>query len=182
MKRLDRALDWWREKYSFYIPTTVSLLYLLVYACLNVEISDSSNLPDALIGIITAVSIMTGLLSTLFGSIVQKRGKDDAVDYFFKNVDRIKLVQTLRNCVFSGFLSILLSCAMFFEDTVSNRVIFAFATAGWMWVLIRYFALSYRFSSVFISLILAEKKPMDKKKAVGRVDDDELKKKIKNQR
>lgn len=179
MKKSEMWLDAWRERYAYAIPTIIVFIYLLSYYWSGINLIESEYLVDALSGIITAVSILTGLLSALLGAVVQSKESSKGINFFFTNINKAKFVSVLKKSVFSGFASIFFSCLLFFSDifgvTVSEII-----CIGWMWLLLYCLASTYRFANIFVALLVTDKEDLVVKEATGisQIDEQALKKRI----
>lgn len=179
----NKWLDCWRERYAYVIPTVITLVYILSSIYLSVDLTKSDHLPEALAGIVTATSILTGLLSALLGIIVQNKDSSQGIKFFFDNTDKGRFVLLLKYSVLSGFACIFLSCVLFFSDVLGTMVtqIMSFL---WLWILLYYLASTYRFVNIFVSLLIKQKQPDEKEeRAKGQeIDESELKKRIRENR
>lgn len=179
MKNKESWLDAWRECYVYVIPTLVLLAYLVAFFLYGFDLTKSIYLVDALSGIVTAIAIMTGLLSALLGAVVQAKESSRGIKFFFCRINKEKFVSLLKRSVLSGFTSIFLSCMLFFADILgamaSNVIAFV-----WIWSLMHYLATTYRFSNIFVALLVTDKKEieLEEAKEPPGIDEDALKKRI----
>lgn len=156
----DVLLTLWREKYSYAIPTIITAVYVNFYFIGGISFLNGVNIPDALTAIITAISILTGFIAALIGLVIQIRDSSETIKYFFEVADGEHFVKQIKKSILSGFLGIFISCLLYFEDSLGE--IAFYISAIWMWVLFYYLSSTYRFISIFIGLLLKEKKKAGK--------------------
>ena len=172
-------LDCWRERYAYVIPTAVTLIYALALVYLGLDLTKSDHMSEALTGIVTAVSILTGLLSALLGIIVQSKDSSQGIKFFFDNIDKEEFAILLKHSVLSGFACIFLSCMLFFSDVLGTLITQIFLLV-WLWILLYYLASTYRFVNIFISLLIKQKRSNGKeaRDSSPKVDEADLKRRI----
>lgn len=160
----------WNQVYSY----TISFLFVLVYISylfinnfykLNFPlIQNSKNFETMLESLVVFMSIILSVFGFLIPSFLSSKGKSKALEYFIKYADMRLFAVKLKNIVAIGLINTFFTCMLFlkdiFSDMITNTII-----CIWLWFLLFFMCNSYRFISIMINLLLAEKEEFVQKVA-----------------
>lgn len=175
----ERLKNFWSDNFSLIIPFVLVSGYVIVLILLHhkiidiVLIQDSENFESMLEAFVTFMSIILSVFGFLIPSFIGEKGKSEAMNYFLKYADMQLFAHKLKNVVAIGLILIFLTCILFLKDIFSVNVCNIIILI-WLWLLFYFMCSSYRFISIMINLLLAEKKTFVQQ-AANKVTEEERK-------
>lgn len=151
----------WRKHYSIVIPSAISIGYFLLHKKFGIDLSESINLADAMGGIITAISIVLSLFGVMLAIVIPVQTQDNSVKMFFEKVDKKALIASISNSLAAGFITLILSFALYFSDVLSQ--IAYWVTVIWLFSLLYLFCSAFRFITLFLSMLFTSVRSTKKK-------------------
>ena len=115
------------------------------------------NFGSMLEALVTFMSIILSVFGFLIPSFLSSKGDSDALKYFTKYADMKLFAAKLKNIVAVGLIDIFMTCILLLTDIVPPAALNILLVI-WLWLLFFFMCSSYRFISLMISLLLAEKK------------------------
>lgn len=176
---MERLKNFWSDNFSLIIPFVLvagyaTVLVLLHYGIINIVlIQDSERFESMLEAFVTFLSIILSVFGFLIPSFIGEKGKSEAMNYFLKYADMQIFAHKLKNVVAVGLIAIFLTCVLFLKDIFSVNVCNIIVLI-WLWLIFFFMCSSYRFISIMINLLLAEKKTF-LQQAANRVTQEERK-------
>ena len=159
-----------KQIYSYFIPTFLTIVYLVylfgIYKS-NEKLplmQESENFEGMLETLVTFMSIILSVFGFLIPSFLSSKGESKAIQYFLTYADRKLFSAKLKNVVAIGLIDIFLTCVLFLKDIFSECVT-NIVIGIWLWFLFFFMWNSYRFISIMINLLIAEKEEFTKKAA-----------------
>ncbi len=162
LSRKEKLLDVWRNIYCWAIPTTISIIYAAIYCLIKFNIinwytlTDSKNIGQALEAIITFISIVISLFGILLPILISAKDTSKMITWFLESIDRKYFINCIKKVFLSGFITIFLSCTMFFNDIFYDCISFLL-TLLLIWNLSYFMASSYRFTGILLALLIENK-------------------------
>lgn len=168
----------WRKHYSIILSLAISGLYLVSSLLFGTDLSKGDNLADAMGGVITAISIVLSFFGVMLAIVIPAQTQTDSVKIFFDKVDKDALISAIQNSLASGFITLVLSFALYFTDVLAS--IAYFISVVWVFALIYLFCSCFRFISLFLSVLLTPiRKPIKKdNRKVSAEDQEKLNQKL----
>lgn len=127
-------------------------------------IQNSKNFEAMLESLVVFMSIILSVFGFLIPSFLSSKGESKALKYFIKYADMRLFAVKLKNIVAIGLINTFFTCTLFlkdiFSDITTNIII-----CIWLWLLLFFMCNSYRFISLMINLLLAEKEEFVQKVA-----------------
>lgn len=167
----------YQQTYSYLIPTVLTIGYIMYLIGISHYkkncplIQESENFGSMLEVLVTFMSIILSVFGFLIPSFLSSKGESSAIKYFMKYADMRVFAAKLKNIVAIGLVDTFLTCVLFLRDifpcTITNVII-----CTWLWFLLFFMCNSYRFISIMINLLLAEKKEFTQQ-AVNEVSENE---------
>lgn len=160
----------WSQIYSNILPFMFIILYaayliINMYLKLNLPlIQDSQYFTTMLESLNVFMSVILSVFGFLIPSFLSSKGESKAVKYFIKHADIKVFTAKLKNIVSIGLIDTFFTCTLFLKDIFSNTTI-NIIVCIWLWFLFFFMCNSYRFISIMINLLLAEKEELVQKAA-----------------
>lgn len=173
----DKKKYMWKQIYSYVIPTILTAAYILylisIYHCKSGFhlIQESTNFDGMLEALVTFMSIILSVFGFLIPTFLSSKGESAAIKYFMEYADMKLFAAKLKNIVAIGLIDTFITCILFLKD-IFPQVIANTLICIWLWVLLFFMCNSYRFISIMINLLLAEKEEFTQK-AANAVSDEE---------
>ncbi len=167
---LSRKKYVWNKIYSYTLPSIfVSMYMVYLYARLYANpdlplIQNSSNFEGMLESLVVFMSIILSVFGFLIPSFLGSKGESRAIKYFIKYADMKVFAAKLKNIVAIGLIDIFFTCILFLKDIFSDYIT-NIIVCIWLWFLFFFMCNSYRFISIMINLLLAEKEEFVQKAA-----------------
>lgn len=160
----------WSQIYSYALPFIfvaiyMSYLFTKLYIQPNlILIQDSAHFESMLESLIVFMSIILSVFGFLIPSFLSSKGESKAIKYFLKYADMKVFAAKLKNIVAIGLIETFFTCTLFLRDIFSD-IIENIIVCIWLWLLFFFMCNSYRFISIMINLLLAEKEEFVQKAA-----------------
>lgn len=158
----------WPEIISYIIPTA-GMVILTVYNILTLHI-DSLDVIQESVGfdkmletIVTFISIVLSVFGFLIPAFLSSKGSSLLIQYFLESIDVRAFTKKLKNIVAIGLIDILFTCILLLNDIFSETVMNVLLEV-WLWFVIYFMCVSYRFISILLSVMVGDKK--EKRKEV----------------
>lgn len=167
----------WKQVYSYIVPTLITISYIIyLYAIYYYKkafplMQNSRNFGSMLEALVTFMSIILSVFGFLIPSFLSSKGTSSAIKYFMKYADMRVFSAKLKNIVGIGLVDTFFTCILFLKDIFSESVANVLICI-WLWFLLFFMCNSYRFISIMINLLLAEKEEFMQKVA-DEVSDEE---------
>ena len=158
----------WPEILTYLIPTVGTVL-LLIYNILAVYVENICAIPKSegfekmLETIVTFISIVLSVFGFLIPAFLSSKGSNLLIQYFLDSIDVRVFVKKLKNVVAIGLLDVLLTCILLMGDIFNSLVLNALIEV-WLWFILYFMCVSYRFISILLSIMIAPKE--DRKRGV----------------
>ena len=169
MRREEKKYEW-KQAYSYVIPSLLTISYIAYLFSIYYYkkkfplIQDSSNFDGMLEAMVTFMSIILSVFGFLIPSFLSSKGESSAIKYFLQYADMKVFSAKLKNIVAIGLVDTFFTCVLFLKDIFST-VIINILICIWLWFLLFFMCNSYRFISIMINLLIAEKKEFTQKAA-----------------
>lgn len=158
----SKLLELWRKLYCIIIPIILTTFYLYMFFRFDFRIWESQNFGDTLTSIITFVSIIISFFGVLLTILISAREKSTLIDYFLHTADRQAFVRSLRELIICGLSTVLIAAVLFGHDILHFKVTVGLIVVC-IFCLIRFAALTYRFTNILLMLFVGDKKKVEKK-------------------
>jgi len=169
------AIEVWRRIYCLFIPFAVTILYSIAYIKYDFKVYKSDNFPETLTALITFVSIIISFFGVLLTMLISIKETSELVRFFLKTVEKRDFASSIKRLVMWGLFTVMMAIILFMADILPEKVIVP-VTIITTYSLIRFTALTYRFTNILLSLFINDKKNL--KKAEGEKILDSRKKKL----
>lgn len=156
-RKAEFFIDVWRNLYCFIIPILISAFYLFVLLKWDVRIWESKNFTDTLSSVITFVSIIISFFGVLLTLLISVKEKSKMIQEFLKSADKSAFISSIKNLIMCGLLTVLLSACLFLKDIIAENIIVVLVISG-MFFLVRFTALTYRFTNILLMLFIGNYK------------------------
>ena len=143
----------WFDIYPWLFSGLAVILTGIFEAVCRVNISASDGFQDLLTMVGTFVSVVIGLLGVLLTCLISIRDTSKLVSFFFENTKNIRFQKGMKQCILAGLLLILMTCILFIWQLFPKKI-FILIKYSWVFLLIYFTALIYRFLSILISLVI----------------------------
>lgn len=163
-KQYISVLEIWRKIYCLLIPFIITALYVMAYLRYDLKIYKSLNFPDALTALITFVSIIISFFGVLLTMLISIKETSELVRFFLMSIEKKDFVSAIKRLVMWGLFTVIMAITLFMIDILPEKVIVSI-TVITVYSLIRFTALTYRFTNILLSLFINDKKSF--KKAEG---------------
>lgn len=156
------------EIISYLIPT-VGIIIFCIYNVLTLCIDELEGIQNSvgfgnmLETIVTFISIVLSVFGFLIPAFLSSKGSSLLIQYFLDNIDVRIFATKLRRIVVVGLIDILLTCMLLLNDIFCDTFMNALLEI-WLWFILYFMCVSYRFISILLSLMVGEKG--EKKKEV----------------
>lgn len=163
-----KVLNVWRNIYCWIIPTSICLIYAVIYLLIKMRLLDwynlfdSSNVNNVLEAIVTFISIVISILGVLLPLIISTKDSSEMIKWFFSVIDKQYFITSVRRIFLSGLLAVFVSCVLFFHDIFYENFNFLLSLTL-IWLVLYFLTSSYRFISIFLRLLITEKETGYKK-------------------
>lgn len=179
MKNEERVYRWkqWCPYIISIALTMAYIIYMIViyhYKKKLPVIQDSSNFNGMLEALVTFMSIILSVFGFLIPSFLSSKSESSAIKYFLSYADMKMFSAKLKNIVAIGLTDIFFTCILFLKDIFSH-VLTNIIVCIWLWFLFFFMCNSYRFISIMINLLIAEKEEFVQK-AANNVTEEEMEK------
>lgn len=173
--------DFWYNWYCRIIPTVLTISIGIIAYTQKTDFTGAKSFIDLLTAVLTGVTILTGFMASLLGLVIQSRETSPTIKRFFEiaqNKGEKTFITLLKKSVLSGFIVLLLSCILFLHDKLpcgKQEILLL-----WVWMTIYFGTSTYRFISLFLSMLLTSVTPYEKQ-SVNKMSDErseELKRRI----
>lgn len=160
----------WSRVYSYTIPfLLVAVYWVYLFTKFRYKqalplIQDSIYFENMLESLITFMSIILGVFGFLIPSFLSSKGESKTIKYFIKYADMKVFTVRLKNIVAIGLIDTFFTCILFLKDIFSS-IVANIIICIWLWFLLFFMCNSYRFISLMINLLLAEKEEIVQKAA-----------------
>lgn len=164
----EKCIDIWRSVYAYVIPTTICVIYIIVYMLTTKNILNYAYITESkyftlmLESIITFVSIILGVFGFLLPILISSKDKFAMIKYFIDSIDKKAFSFNLKMIIVSGFATVFFTCMLFFFD-IYDEWFLTGMICTWIWLLFHFMSNAYRFISLLIRLFLEEKEKPEKK-------------------
>lgn len=168
----------WKRVYSYIVSSLLTISYVayLFFICYGEKelplIQDSKNFDGMLEALVTFMSIILSVFGFLIPSFLSSKGESSAIKYFLKYADMKMFSAKLKNVVAIGLIDMFFTCILFLKDIFSD-VLTNIIICIWLWFLFFFMCNSYRFISIMINLLIAEKQEFTQK-AANDVSEEEI--------
>lgn len=177
MKNKEKVYRWKQFfPYIFSVVlTTAYIAYLVAIYCYKQElplIQESRNFNNMLEALVTFMSIILSVFGFLIPSFLSSKGESGAIKYFLSYADMKVFSAKLKNVVAIGLMDMFFTCVLFLKDIFPHTILNVIVCI-WLWLLIFFMCNSYRFLSIMINLLMAEKEEFVQK-AANNVTEEEM--------
>ena len=174
-KKDNKGLEAWRNIYCTVIPLIMTAGYLFAFFKYGFCIWNSENFGNTLTSIITFVSIIISFFGVLLTILISAREKSELIDYFLNTADKNAFIRSIRELIICGLSTVIIAALLFGYDILQQNIIVFLVLLG-IFCLIRFSALTYRFTNILLMLFVGEKKKVGKKegKTIGEKELDNL--------
>lgn len=168
--KINRTKYVWSKIYSYVLPFIFTIMYVIY---LYIKYKSNPNLPliqnsahfeGMLESLIVFMSIILSVFGFLIPSFLSSKGESKAIKYFLKYADMKVFAAKLKNIVAIGLIDTFFTCILFLKDIFPDLII-NFLVCFWLLLLFFFMCNSYRFISLMINLLLAEKEEIVQKAA-----------------
>lgn len=161
-KKVNQVLELWRKTYCFVIPLIITGAYLFAFLKYGFCIWDSKNFGSTLTSIITFVSIIISFFGVLLTILISAREKSELINYFLRTADKGAFIRAIRELIICGLSTVIIAALLFGYDILQQEAIVCLVLLG-IFCLIRFSALTYRFTNILLMLFVGEKKSIGKR-------------------
>lgn len=161
-EKYRKGLEVWRNIYCTVIPLIITAGYLFAFFKYGFCIWNSKNFGSTLTSIITFVSIIISFFGVLLTILISAREKSGLIDYFLHTADKSAFIKAIRELIICGLSTVIIAALLFGYDILQQKVIVLLVLLG-IFCLIRFSALTYRFTNILLMLFVGEKKNVRKK-------------------
>ncbi len=161
-RRVSNFIDGWRRCYCLVIPVVCTLIYIWFSYKADQKVWMSKNFPDILSSIITFVSIAISLFGVLLTLLISEKGKSEMIQFFLDSADKKVFIKSLKRLIMSGLLTVIVSVCLFAEDIINDKWMLFLSSIA-IFTLIKFMALTYRFTNILLDLFIKDKEEYRKK-------------------
>ena len=168
----NEAINIWRQVYCILFPIIAVIIYLCCYCRLGIKIWTSKNFSDTLTSMITFVSIIISFFGVLLTLLITAKENSKLIKHFLDSADKEDFAASIRKLIMNGLLTVIFSAILYMNDIMVEKIIVIFMCCE-IYVLIKFTALTYRFTNILLMLFIKDfngnegtKLPEDRKKAL----------------
>ena len=143
----------WFDIYPWIFSVIGTFLVMKFEKIYGVNIGTSEGFSDLLAMVVTFVSVVIGLLGVLLTCLISIRDTSKLVKFFFEKSKKNKFQNGIKQCILSGLLLVMATCALFIWDLFPGKL-FALIKYSWVFLFVLFTSLIYRFISILISLVI----------------------------
>lgn len=152
-----RILNSWRRIYCIVLPIAAVVIYFLCYKLWKVKIWESNNFSDTLTSMVTFVSIIISFFGVLLTILISAKEKSELINYFLDSADKETFSASIKKLILHGLLTVIVSAILFMYDIMCEYEIVICVCIG-IFTLVRFTALTYRFTNILLMLFLKDRK------------------------
>lgn len=172
-------IEKWRKTYEVIIPSILATAYLIyeIYAlkhCSKILLQDSEHYEKMMETIVTFMSIILSVFGFLIPAFLSGKKESKSIEYFTVHSDMNLFSKKLKRIVSTGLIGIFMSCILLLVDIMPSIIVNSI-TVIWLWILFYFMCSSYRFISIFISLLLMKNND-EIRKVKNKVSDEDIEK------
>lgn len=150
-------LNSWRRIYCIVLPIVAVVVYFLCYKLWKVKIWESNNFSDTLTSMVTFVSIIISFFGVLLTILISAKEKSELINYFLDSADKETFSSSIKKLILHGLLTVIVSAILFMYDIMCEYEIVICVCIG-IFTLVRFTALTYRFTNILLMLFLKDRK------------------------
>ncbi len=156
-----RRVEYWPEVLTYLIPT-VGMILLIVYNIIELY-ADQLTMVQSSVGfekmletIVTFISIVLSVFGFLIPAFLSSRGSNLLIQYFLDSIDVHCFVRQLKNVVVVGLIDVLFTSMLLLKDIFSASIMNVLLPL-WLWLVLYFMCVSYRFISILLSIMVEPK-------------------------
>lgn len=152
----DKTKDGWYRWFAIYpwlFSIVATALVIWFEKICEINICSGDGFRDLLTAVVTFVSVVIGLLGVLLTCLITIRDTSKLVKYFLKESPKKVFQNGIKQCILSGLLLVIMTCALFIWDLFPEKI-FIIIKYGWVFLFTLFTTLIYRFISMLISLVI----------------------------
>lgn len=150
-------LNSWRGIYCMVLPIIAVGVYIVCYRVWKVKIWESENFPATLEAMVTFVSIIISFFGVLLTILISAKEKSELINYFLDSADKKAFSSSIKKLILHGLLTVIVAAILFMYDIMRERRIVICVCIG-IFTLVRFTALTYRFTNILLMLFLKDRK------------------------
>ncbi len=157
-----RVLNGWRGIYCIVLPIIAVGVYIVCYRVWKVKIWESDNFSATLESMVTFVSIIISFFGVLLTILISAKEKSELINYFLDSADKKAFSSSIKKLILHGLLTVIVAAILFMYDIMCECEIVTCACIG-IFTLVRFTALTYRFTNILLMLFLKDRKTYAKR-------------------
>lgn len=146
-----------RGIYCMVLPIIAVGVYIVCYRVWKVKIWESENFPATLEAMVTFVSIIISFFGVLLTILISAKEKSELINYFLDSADKKAFSSSIKKLILHGLLTVIVAAILFMYDIMRERRIVICVCIG-IFTLVRFTALTYRFTNILLMLFLKDRK------------------------
>lgn len=162
-RKKESKKGWLLDKIYFFTPVVVTAMYFAISNYYGINMMDSVNFISLLSASISGISVIIGLFGVLLTNLISIRNESDMVQYFFRSVDKQYFGKTIRECITSGFLNLIVAAVLILNDVILPKLCYVLLYI-WIYTAALFVIRSYRLISILVLLIINDDKNYEGKK------------------
>lgn len=140
-----------------YLMGIVSIILLKIF---RVNYIDSENITAALDCVSTICSLIIGFLGAILPVILGMKNESKFVKYVFENDKNRLFLKYIKETIFAGLITLLISVAMYFSKDIILSVVYNNVFCVWCGAVIIFIFLTYRCLDKMLELIFSSDSKM----------------------
>ena len=152
-----KVLNGWRGIYCMVLPIIAVGVYIICYRVWEVKIWESENFPATLESMVTFVSIIISFFGVLLTILISAKEKSELINYFLDSADKKAFSSSIKKLILHGLLTVIVAAILFMYDIMCECRIVICVCIG-IFSLVRFTALTYRFTNILLMLFLKDRK------------------------
>ena len=157
-----KVLNDWRRIYCIFFPFFAVGLYIICYCLWKIKIWESKNFSNTLTSMVTFVSIIISFFGVLLTILISAKEKSELINYFLDSADKGAFSASIKKLILNGLLTVIVSAILFLHDIMREWEIMLCVCIV-IFTLVRFTALTYRFTNILLMLFLKDKNIYSKK-------------------
>lgn len=106
---------------------------------------------------VTFVSIIISFFGVLLTILISAKEKSELINYFLDSADKKAFSSSIKKLILHGLLTVIVAAILFMYDIMRERRIVICVCIG-IFTLVRFTALTYRFTNILLMLFLKDRK------------------------
>lgn len=135
-----------------YLMGSISIILLKIF---EVNYISSNNLTAALDCVSTICSLIIGFLGAILPVILGMKNESKFVKYVFENDKNKLFLKYIKETIFAGLITLLISVAMYFSKDIILSIVYKNVFCVWCGAVVLFIFLTYRCLDKMLELIFS---------------------------